>query len=237
MKVDSNIVRAIEQFMTDGKLSCEDFARNAGVSNAAVTKWRKVGSGITTVRWKIVFPLLRKYLPKERIYIDDAGHEQYSSAAAKQSAYFFEPKYIPLMVPEFSLEQMSEYDDTLESITQLGSRFKAKLAEYRPKHKNKSSVFAIRLFDDKLAPVLPKYTTLFVCAGERPSSGGMAVTLPIKGKPFVGTYNRKGNKFEIVPICGTQKKVSGKVQDAKNIITWTYPVLYYEVVTFLDSEA
>ena len=230
MKVDSHIVRAIEQFMAVGKISCEDFARKVGVSNAAVTKWRKVGSGITQARWQVVFPLIRKYLPEERIYIDDAGREQYSSAAAKQSGYFFEPKYIPLMVPTFTMEQIAAYDDTLESITQFGARMNAGVSEYRPKHKEKSSVFAIKLSDDKHAPILPTNTTLFVCAGERPSNSGLVVTLA-GGEPFIGVYRREGDEFVIEGTDG-QKKVSGKVKDAKRLIAWTYPVLYYEVVTF-----
>ena len=230
MKVDSHIVRAIEQYMAVGKLGCEDFARKVGVSNAAVTKWRKVGSGITQARWQVVFPLIRTHLPEERIYIDDAGREQYSSAAAKQSAYFFEPKYIPLMVPKFSMEQIATYDDTLESITQFGARMNARLSEYRPKHKEKSSVFSVQLTDDTYAPILPNNTTLFVCAGERPANGGLVVTLA-GGEAFIGIYHRDGDEFAITTTNG-QKKVSGKVNDAKRLISWTYPVLYYEVVTF-----
>lgn len=234
MKVDSHIAHAIDLFIAENKISAEEFSRQLGVSNASITKWRKVGNGITQIRWDALFPLLRKYLPKDRFYIDDAGKEQYSSAAAKQSAYFFEPKYIPQMVPTFSLEQIATYDDTLESVTQFGERLKVPMSEYRPKHKDKSSIFAILLDNDALAPVFPKRTTLFVCAGERPVFGGQIVILPAGAKqPVIGQYIRKGAEFSVIPADGKpQHAVSGKVADAKKLITWVFPVLYYEVVTF-----
>ena len=135
MKIDSHIVAAIDKYIEDHGITYEEFAHRQGVSCAAITKWRKVGNGMTANRWTKLFPLLQKYLPQDRIFIDDAQKEQYSSAAANQSSYVFEPKYVPLMVPVFSLDQISTDDDTLESVTQLGARLKAKKAEYRPKHK------------------------------------------------------------------------------------------------------
>lgn len=233
MKVDSHIAHAIDQLIAERKISNEEFSRSLGVSNASITKWRKVGNGITSMRWEVLFPLIKKYLPKDRIFINDAGMEQYSSATAKQSSYFFDPKYIPLMVPTFSLQEIAAYDDTLESITQLGERLKSKLSEYRPKHKEKSSIFAIQMADDKLAPVFPERTTLFVCAGERPASSGLVVMLTADKVPVIGQYSRQGDEFSVTPTDGNRKHfIRGKVADAKQMITWIFPVLYYEVVTF-----
>lgn len=231
MKIDSHIVRAIDKFITENGISYEEFARQQKVSCAAITKWRKVGNGITPARWERLFPLLKKYLPQDRIFIDDAQKEQYSSAAAHQSSYVFEPKYMPLMVPVFSMKQIAAYDDTLESVTQLGVRLKAKKAEYRPKHKEKSSVFAVSLTDNALAPVFPVKTTLFVCAGERPVDGGLALTLPVGDGAILGTYKRQGDTFSVIAPDGTPA-IEGKVADAKKLLTWIFPVLYYEVVTF-----
>ena len=231
MKIDSHIVHAIDQYVADNGISYEDFAKQQGVSNAAITKWRKVGNGMTPNRWARLFPILKKYLPQDRIFIDDAQKEQYSSAAAHQSSYIFEPKYMPLMVPVFSMKQIATYDDTLESVTQLGVRLKAKQAEYRPKHKEKSSVFAVKLTDDAMAPVFPAKTTLFVCAGERPADGGLALVLPVGKGAILGTYTRQGDKFSIVSPDG-KPAIEGKVADAKKLLTWIFPVLYYEVVTF-----
>lgn len=232
MKVDSHIVHAIDQLISAKGISYEDFARAQGVSCASITKWRKVGNGITPARWEKLFPLLKKYLPKDRIFINDAQQEQYSSAAAHQSSYVFEPKYIPLMVPVFSMEQIATYDDTLESVTQFGVRLKAKKAEYRPKHTEKSSIFAIALADNTMAPIFPEKTTLFVCAGERPAETGLVIALPVGGKAILGTYTRQGGYFSIVSPDGNGTSVEGKVADAKKLINWIFPVLYYEVITF-----
>ena len=232
MKVDSHIVRAIDKYITDHGISYEEFARQQGVSCASITKWRKVGNGMTGKRWSKLFPVIKDYLPQDRIYLDDAQKEQYSSATAKQSSYVFEPKYIPLMVPVFSLKQIGTYDDTLESVTQLGIRFKAKEAEYRPKHKEKSSVFAVALTDNALAPFFPEKTTLFVCAGERPANDGLTIALPAGANiPVIGYYQRINDTFRVTTPSG-KVAISGKVADAKNLLTWIFPVLYYEVVTF-----
>ena len=234
MKVDSHISHAIDLLIAEKKISFEELSKRLGVSNASITKWRKVGNGITTLRWNTLFPLIKKYLPKDRIYIDDAGKEQYSSASAKQSSYFFEPKYIPVMVPTFTLEQIASYDDTLESITQLGEKLKVTMSEYRPKHADKSSIFAIKLDDDRHAPVLPKKTTLFACAGERPYSGCLSIVLPYeKTTPVIGKYIRTGDSFSVSATGSDQKhNITGKVADAKKLIAWIFPILYYEVVTF-----
>lgn len=232
MKVDSHISHAIDQYINDNGISYEEFANRLGVSCASITKWRKVGNGMTSKRWATIFPLIKKYLPKDRIFIDDAQKEQYSSTISHQSSYVFEPKYVPLMVPVFSLAQIGSYDDTLESVTQLGVRMKAQKAEYRPKHSDKSSVFAIRLADDGLAPVFPKDTTLFVCAGERPADGGLSVALRAGTEtPVIGFYKRIGDRFSVTTAAGDEA-ISGGVADAKKLLTWIFPVLYYEVVTF-----
>ena len=232
MKIDSYIVRAIEKYIAENGISYEEFAKQQGVSCASITKWRKVGNGISEQMWEKIFPLLKKYLPKDRFFINDAQKEQYSSATHHQSAYFFEPKYVPLMVPVFSMEQIATYDDTLESVTQFGIRLNAKRAEYRPKHAEKSSVFAVALADNAMAPVFPEKTTLFVCAGERPADAGLVLALPVGGKAILGTYTRHGGSFSIASPDGHGTSVEGKVADAKKLLNWIFPVLYYEVVTF-----
>lgn len=232
MKVDSHIVNAIDKFIAEHGIGYDGFARKLGVSCAAITKWRKVGNGISPVRWERMFRLLKPYLPADRIFINDAQEEQYSSATEHQSSYVFEPKYLPLMVPVFTMDQIGTYDDTLESVTQLGVRLKVKNAEYRPKHKEKSSIFAIGLSDDRLAPVFPAKTTLFVCASERPVDGSLVLVLPTGGKTAIGTYSRRGDSFSVTSAVGGKTVLKGKVADAKKLITWIFPVLYYEVVTF-----
>lgn len=233
MKVDTGIVKAIDTYLEKNSIGYRDFADSLGISPAAITKWRKVGNGITPARWKTLFPLIRPYLPEDRIYLDDLGHEQYSSNSTHQSDYVFEPKFIPIMVPAFHIADLEKYDDTLDSVTQFGVKLKAPLMEYRPKHKDKSNVFALVLNDDQFGPVLPKNTRLFVCANERPVNGSLVVVMPHGQRPMIGTYSRTGDSYAISEITGNRSKhIAGKTRDARNAILWVFPVLYYEVVTF-----
>lgn len=231
MRVDSNISNAIESYLAENKIGYADLAQKLGVTGATITKWRKVGSGVTARRWQMLFPLIRPYLPNDRIYIDDSGNEQYSSNTAHQSSYVFEPKYVPLMVPTFTLRELTGYDNLLESVTQFGVRLKAEFSEYRPKHAGKSGIMGIVLDDDALAPVLPKQARLFACAGEHPVNGGLVVAKQANGEAFVGHYHRTGNEFSITSVQG-EILISGPIQDARIFIAWVFPVLYYEVVTF-----
>ncbi len=233
MRVDSNIVRAIDLFLAERRMNSCELAKSVGVSPAAMTKWRKVGNGIKPASWQILFPMIKKYLPKERLFIDDAGRLQYSSSIPRQSGYFFEPKYVPLMIPVLTLAQVATYDDTLETISQLAQRLQLKTIEYRPKHSDMSSVFAVAIEDDAFHPVLPKGTTLFVTAGERPVNNGLVLVFPVGGEPLLGRYERDGDQFSVLPVSGSKIPiVTGNVSDAKRILNWIYPVLYYEVVTF-----
>lgn len=232
MKVDSEISRAIDRYLHDNKLTYDDFSKLMKVSPACITKWRKIGNGITNHKWGMIFPLIKKYLPADRIFIDDAGKEQYSSATLHQSSYVFEPKYIPLMVPTFQLAELADFDDTLESIIQFGERSKVKLSEYRPKHPDMSGIFAIVVADNSLAPVLPEKTKLFACTGERPNDGCLVVANSANGKPVIGRYKRSKSNFYVSSVIDDKDLISGEIKDARNIITWIFPVLYYEVVTF-----
>ena len=233
MRIDTNIVLAIDEFAKANKLSKQKLAERLGVSGATITKWHRVGSGIVNSRWNNqLFPLLKAYLPKERIYIDDAGVERYSSTTAKQSNYFFEPKYVPVKVPIFTLDMISDYDDTLDSITQYAQNNGADSVEFRPKSSQRvSSVFAVSIQDTRLSNFPFKTMTLFVSSGDRPQDSGLVLVRPIKGKAFVGEYKRDLQNFSITEIGGTQS-VSGEIAQAKQLISWVFPVLYTEAVTF-----
>ena len=232
MKIDSHIKNAIDQYVIDNHLSYDRMSELLKVSPATLTKWRRVGNGITKERWSSLLPLIKEYLPQDRFYIDDAGDEQYSSAASKASSYFFEPKYVPVMVPVFFIEQLKEYDNTIDSITQFGESLEANVAEYRPKHKGMSSVFAILTQDDSLAPVLPRNTKMFVSASEKPNAHNLVIALTCYGDVIVGSYNRNGDDFVITPFDRQFRQICGNIKDARKYVKWIFPVLYYEVVTF-----
>ena len=232
MQIDSNIVKAIEKYLNENELMAMDLAASLGVSPATMTKWRKVGNGITDQKWDALFPLIKKYLPAERIYIDTAGVEQYSSAVQKESAYSFDPKYVPAMIPLFSTDDLAEYDNMLESAMQFGKRTQAKQIEYRAKHPNKQGVFALRLDNDDFAPVMPSGSTIFACTSETPVTGSVIVFKNAAGLVTIGRYQQKQSNFRITTLDSRSQLVQGKISEARSIITWAFPVLFYEVVTF-----
>lgn len=233
MRIDTNIILALDAFAKENKLSKMKLAEKLGVSGATITKWHRVGSGIVTSRWdNQLFQLLKPYLPKERIYIDDAGVERYSSVTSKQSTYFFEPKYIPVKVPAFTMDEISCYDDTLDSIMQFAQNTGVENVEFRPKSSQRvSSVFAIKSDNNRLTNFPFKSLTLFVSSSDRPLDSGLVLVRPINGTVFVGEYKREGQNFTVTEIGGSQS-ISGEVTKAKRFISWIFPVLYTEAVTF-----
>ena len=232
MKIDSNIIKAIDKYLTENNVYAMDFARMLNVSPATMTKWRKVGNGITDQKWNELFPLLQKYLPQDRIFINDAGVAQYSSAVPVESSYFFDPKYVPQMIPSFSEDMLAQYDNMLESVMQFGKRTKAKLIEYRAKHANKNGIFAVKVDSDDLAPVIPVGSTLFACTSETPVSGNVVVLKTTDGEILIGLYEQSNSNFRVMSPDGRTQRLSGRITEARSMIQWVFPVLYYEVVTF-----
>ena len=232
MKIDTNIVKAVEKYLQDHQIGAMDLARILKVSPATMTKWRKIGNGITEAKWDILFPMIQKYLPAERIFINDAGVAQYSSAVPKESTYFFDPRYVPAMVPIFNAEQLSGYDNMLESVMQFGKHCKAKTIEYRAKHQNKQGVFALKVGNNDLAPVLPENSTLFACTSDTPVSGNMVIFKTTDNTVRIGRYEQNNYNFRIMAVGGNKQIATGKISEARTIITWVFPVLFYEVVTF-----
>ena len=232
VRVDSHIVEAIDEYLASVQGDYQDVARIVGVSPAAITKWRKVGNGITDSKWKKLFPHIRPFLPKERIYIDDTGCEQYSSTIANAPTYTFEPKYIPTMIPNVPFGNLEDYDNMLESIVQFGKRIGAKEVEYRPKHSDVSGIWATSIPDKRYAPVLPEDAMLYVCTSETPRSNRMVIVKTHDNNVFVARYQLMTGKFALLDIVTDKPILCEKIADARKIIQWIFPVLYYEVMTF-----
>lgn len=232
IRVDTNIVNAIDEYLASVNGDYQDLARRIGVSPAAITKWRKVGNGITNAKWKLLFPVIKAFLPSERIYIDDSNSEQYSSTLHGTNTYTFEPKYVPTMISNIEIDAMTEYDNMLESIVQFGERINAKNIEYRPKHSNVAGVFAVTLTNKKCEPVLPKDAVLYVCTSETTRSNVISLVKTNDNKVFVARYQLMNGKFALLDVTNNKPIVCEKTTDARKIIQWIFPVLYYEVVTF-----
>ena len=230
MKIDSHIVKAIEKYLSQSGTSYVDMAAKLGVTPAAVTKWKKVGSGVSPARWAIMFQLIKQYLPKDRIFIDDAGNEQYDSNTEHVSSYVFKPKFIPLMVPVFSIDQISEYDDKLESTNELGIRKKAKMAECYPSRPVNGTIIALELFGDNYyGAKINRRTIMFATTGEKPKDRGIAVVRPTSGMPIVGEYEKNGDVFTVRDMFRPGVEISGSVSNPSSVFMWIFPVLYYAV--------
>ena len=232
VRVDSNIVNAIGEYLASEQSGYQDIARKVGASPAAITKWRKVGNGITEAKWEKLFPIIRPFLPKNRIYIDDTGREQYSSTIANTPAYTFEPKYIPAMIPNISFDKLCDFDNMLESIIQFGKRINSSEIEYRPKHSNVTGVFGTAIPDKRYSPILPENAVLYVCSNESPRSNRIVLAKTHDNNVMVARYQIAGYDFSLVDIVTEQNILSDKMLNARKIIQWIFPVLYYEVVTF-----
>ena len=232
VRVDSHIVEAIDEYLASVQGNYQDVARIVGVSAAAITKWRKVGNGITDSKWKKLFPHIRPFLPQERIYIDDTGSEQYSSTIANTPTYTFEPKYIPTMIPNIPFGNLEDFDNMFESMVQFGKRIGTKEVEYRPKHSDVSGIWATSIPDKRYAPVLPEYAMLYVCTSETPRSNRMVIVKTHDNNVFVARYQLMTGKFALLDIVTDKPILCEKIADARKIIQWIFPVLYYEVMTF-----
>jgi transcriptional regulator with XRE-family HTH domain len=237
IKVDSNIVSAINKLVDSQGITLTGLAERLGVSSSTLTKWRRVGCGITEGKWAKLFALIRDYLPEERIYIDDAGKPQYSSTVQRVSSYFFEPKFVPQTVPLFELRQLTELNLKIETATQFGTRTGLDMVEYRPRHALMTDVIAVIIRDDDLAPVLPNGTMLFVCTGQVPKNGGIVICWRQGAKkPLVGRYARNSGRVTVSSLLDFKGEDKPLVQaaeaDVDEAFAWIMTVLNYEVIVF-----
>ncbi|MGE4300868.1 MAG: hypothetical protein AB7F40_04605 [Victivallaceae bacterium] len=230
MKIDSHIVRAIEKFLSQSGTNYVEMAERIGVTPAAVTKWRKVGSGVAPERWSILFQMIKQYLPQDRIFIDDAGNEQYDSNTEHVSNYVFSPKFVPMMVPVFSIDQLSEYDDKLESTNELGIRTKTKMAECYPSRQVHGTIIALELAGrNYYGAEIGRRTTMFATTGEKPKDGGIVIVRPTSGAPIVGEYKKTGDAFTVRDMFRPDVEISGSVNNPSSVFMWIFPVMYYTV--------
>lgn len=232
MKIDSHIATGVERYILDQDITAKEFSRRMNVSEATVIKWRKPGNGVSEPRWNELFKLIRPYLPEDRIYLDDAGQEQYSSLVKGASVKFFEPKFVPQMAPAITEKELLNYECMLESIEQFAIRCNVPRVEYRPRHKDKGGVFALLIESALHEPVFPAGARLFVTSEDAKPANDNTVVCRFrdKNKICIGRYQANDGEFTITPYS-KEKPVSGKIAEAKKLIDWVFPVMFYEVVT------
>lgn len=238
IKVDSHIAEAISKFINEQGMTQSRLAEKLGVTNASLTKWRRVGNGITSQKWLKLFPLIEKYLPKERFYTDDAGKRQYSSTVETASGYYFESKYTPMMVPLANPEQLEKLNTKIESVTQFGQRMSLPTVECRPKFRGQTEILAVSIEGNEYSPILPAGTTLFICTTLLPQNEGLVVAKPTSGKSvFVGRFiwakeGRGKPSVRLISVNGHDTLMTLAEDKVDESLSWIFPVVHYEVITY-----
>ena len=226
MKVDAYIVNAIDQYILANKLTQAAFAKQLGISEATMVKWRRQGNGITGRRWQQLYGYIKRYLPTERIFVAGNGEEHYSSATEGTGVRaYFEPKYIPQMVPVLVDENLRDYQQMLQSVEQyVGGRAFPRV-EYRPRGNAASGIFCYVL--PQAAAGVPQGARLFISSEEKPHSGGLVLAVTAGGKIMLANYTTSGNTFTLSGV----ETITGKLAQARQMLTMLATVVMYEVFT------
>lgn len=229
MRVDSNISAAIDRYLKSNGMTAKELCKKLGISEPAIIKWRRPGKGILNRNWIDLFPLIKPYLPKERFYIDENGEEQYSSTLeGTGNNQYFIPKYMPQMVPVFSLQEITDFPYIVQSVEQYSANIKSERIEYRPRTQGCGcGVFAMTV--EKENEFIPKGALMFLSTDVRPKNGSVILFMDSNGDVNFGSYQLIADKYS---ISSTGNRIGGAVSKIREKISWIFPVLYYEVVTF-----
>ena len=229
MIVDSNIANAIESYLKENNKTAKELCRMIGISEPAIIKWRRPGKGILQRHWMVLYPYIKKYLPPERIYRDENGEEQYSSAleGSVGTRPYFKPKYIPQMVPIITMKQLEKFNYVMDSIEQYAAKLKSNLVEYYPKTQSAFGVFCIKANG---IGEIPDGATVFVSSQLRPKNGSMVFFIECGNNEIkYGKFTTLEDKYFLSHEYG---ELEGEISEMRNRISIMFPVLYYEVVTF-----
>lgn len=225
MRIDINIANAIDRLLNERHIAAAALAKELKISEAALVKWRRPGNGITGRMWQALYPKIKQYLPQERIFIAQNGEEHYSSLneTSKSGNPYFEPKFIPQMVPIFAEADLLAYLPMVQSVEQYACIHNLQRTEYRPRIAGCGGIFAHDL--QSPASGMPVGARLFISSEAKPKSGCMALAIDMQGKLHIGLYTADNGLFSIGGI-------SGKLVQASTMITMICPVIMYEVITY-----
>lgn len=223
MRVDQHIIHAIDQYLSANRITQKEFARRLGVSEATIVKWRRQGNGISGPRWRAIYPIIKRYLPPSRIYITNAGEEEYSSLNDDKG---FDPKTLPSRIPILNTEKLKKYNPIV-SIEQFAQTEKLDRVDYRPKVAGVGGMFCYDL--EFASNGVPTGARLFISSEVKPKNGSLVLAVAANGVVTLGTYSATGTVFELV-VDG--KKMPGKLDDIRRLFTGFFPVISYEVICF-----
>ena len=223
MRVDQNIITAIDQYLQANRITQKEFARRLGVCEATVVKWHRAGNGISNVHWRTIYPIIKRYLPQNRIFITNAGNEEYSSLTGEHE---IDPKFQPLFVPLLNTDKLKKYNPIV-GIEQFAQSENLDRVAYRPKVAGVGGIFRYDL--ETASNGVPAGAWLYVSSEAKPKNGSLVLAVASNGVVTLGTYSATGTVFELI-VDG--KKMSGKLASIRTLFTGFFPVVSYEVICF-----
>ncbi len=225
MKVDIGIATAINAYLATERMTARQLAKNIGVTEPTIVMWRRPGRGITDKWWQVIYPLIKPYLPKSRIYIASDGQEHYASAEDKavKSYNAFGLDSAVINVPLLDEYALRSYVPMAESIEQ----FAVHACFPRLQHLNRlagcGGVFAYDLQESKCG--VPQGAHLFASTEARPKNGCLVLGVRTGGEITLGKFYLEDGKV-------TYGGVSFPVGSLRELFTLFAPVLRYEVTCF-----
>ena len=222
MKVDAHISHAIDTYIAEHNTTQKEFAKVCGVSETTLVKWRRQGSGITSIRWKRLFELIRPYLPTSRIYIASSGEEAYSSLNEGAGRHdYFEPKFIPAMIPVLDEKALLKYNSFVQSIEQFAFELNLPRIEFRPRVQSAGGLFCFKL--EETQGGIPAGAFLYPSTEAKPRQNQLAIAITADKKVVVGKYTSSKDRFEIGPV-------HGRLDSIRTQLNGLFPITVYEVV-------
>ena len=222
MKVDINIVNAIDQYIATNHINQKEFAKICGVSETTLVKWRRQGSGITPIRWARLFKMIRQFLPASRIFVSASGEEQYSSLLEGSGRNdYFEPKFVPAMIPVLQPKDLLKYNAFVQNIEQFAFERDLPRIEFRPRVQSAGGIFCYQL--EETQGGIPSGAYLYASTEAKPRQAQFVIAVTADKKIIVGRYSARCGRFNI-------GEMGGNLDSIRTQLIGLFPIIVYEVI-------
>lgn len=228
---DSNIVNAISKYLKANNMNAYELAAKCGVSAASFCKWRRVGSGIRDQQWQVLFPLIKPYLPPCAVFKDDSGNDTYASTTQHVSQYYFNPKYVPIIVPVLNESNIAGFNHGTESPMQYAHRMRiADNMEYHyyTEQMKRQDILCFRLWKDTDGFI--NGTNFFASPSLPQQEDGLCLVYidervrPLYVRNELGKLRFTDAAHNII-FAGSPAELQGRLK-------WIFPVIYFSLQTY-----
>lgn len=209
MKLSKEIRDAVSRLVGMGGWSGARLAREVGVTESAVSRWRTgTCDSIEDGNWERLAPFVLPLMGK-------AG-PSFSIKSTKGE------RRVPIM----GNAQAAGYEPAFEPLTDWVAGFDGETTGWPEEDPYEPGFFCLRVDGDSMLPDYPPGTTLYVAAGTFPERGDIVVArLADCGEVVVKEYHRRNG---IVELRSTNPAGKSYVVDTKaepGRIIWLWPVL------------